>query len=223
MQRNKHLHLYLLTPWSWVPVWEADQFSQLSLTAKMKVITASKLITSIYKTLDCHKPKDITNVILSYPKPELHKLQRWTVIQSQWQVSASRSNRAVSSLVNATEQKSKSLHRHRLYRDFYWYLSNPPERFLAQCLKLRQGRFFPQLLPTIRQSSSYRSVLCDLRSWYPPAQCHHMSLMDLVVSPPGCGRIVTDFWDWDAHEAQLRCPDEVDGDIWIWSTRRGLT
>jgi hypothetical protein len=51
---------------------------------------------------------------------------------------------------------------------------------------------------------------------------HHMSLMDFAVSPPGCGRSVTDFWRWDAHEAQLRCPDEVDGDIWIWSTSRGL-
>jgi hypothetical protein len=25
-------------------------------------------------------------------------------------------------------------------------------------------------------------------------QCHHMSLMDFVASPPGCGRSVTDFW-----------------------------
>jgi hypothetical protein len=49
-----------------------------------------------------------------------------------------------------------------------------------------------------------------------------MSLMDFVVSSPGCGQIVTDFWGWDTHEAQLRCPDEVDGDIWIWSTGRGL-
>jgi hypothetical protein len=49
-----------------------------------------------------------------------------------------------------------------------------------------------------------------------------MSLMDFVVSPPGCGRNVTDFWGWDAHEAQLRCPDEADGDIYILSTRRGL-
>jgi hypothetical protein len=47
-----------------------------------------------------------------------------------------------------------------------------------------------------------------------------MFLVDFVVSPPGCGRSVTDFWGWDAHEAQLRCPDEVDGDM--WSTRRGL-
>jgi hypothetical protein len=52
--------------------------------------------------------------------------------------------------------------------------------------------------------------------------CHHMSRMDLVASPPSCGRSVTDFRDLDAHEAQLRCSDEVDGDIWIWSDRRGL-
>jgi hypothetical protein len=50
--------------------------------------------------------------------------------------------------------------------------------------------------------------------------CHHMSLMDFVVSPPGCSRRVTGFWGWDAHEARLRCPDEVDGDIWIWSIVR---
>jgi hypothetical protein len=37
-----------------------------------------------------------------------------------------------------------------------------------------------------------------------------MSLMDFVASPPGYGRSVTAFWGWDAHEAQLRCPDEVD-------------
>jgi hypothetical protein len=54
-------------------------------------------------------------------------------------------------------------------------------------------------------------------------QWHHMSLMDFVVSPPGCGRNVTDFWGWEAHEAQLRCPDEVDGDTWIWIPRGALT
>jgi hypothetical protein len=46
--------------------------------------------------------------------------------------------------------------------------------------------------------------------------------MDFVVFLPACGRSVTDFWGWDAHEAQLRCPDDVDCDIWIWSTSRGL-
>jgi hypothetical protein len=49
-----------------------------------------------------------------------------------------------------------------------------------------------------------------------------MSLMDFVVSPLGCGRSVTDFCGWDAHRAQLRCRDEVDGDIWIWSAGREL-
>jgi hypothetical protein len=51
-------------------------------------------------------------------------------------------------------------------------------------------------------------------------QCHHMSLMEFVVSPAVCGRSVTYFWGWDAHETQLRCPDEVDGDT--WSTRMDL-
>jgi hypothetical protein len=53
-------------------------------------------------------------------------------------------------------------------------------------------------------------------------QWHHMSRKDFVVSPPGCGRSVTDFWGWDAREAQLRYPDEVVSDIWVWSTRRDL-
>ena len=41
------------------------------------------------------------------------------------------------------------------------------------------------------------------------SQCYHMSFVDFVVLPPGHGRSVTDFWGWDAHEAQLRCPDGV--------------
>ena len=40
-------------------------------------------------------------------------------------------------------------------------------------------------------------------------QCNHMSFVDFVVLPPVHGRSVTDFWRWDAHEAQLRCPDGV--------------
>ena len=40
-----------------------------------------------------------------------------------------------------------------------------------------------------------------------------MSLTDIVVFPPGHGRSVTDFSGWDAHEARLRCPDDVSGDI----------
>ena len=31
--------------------------------------------------------------------------------------------------------------------------------------------------------------------------------------PPGCGDSVAAFWGWDAHEARLRCPDDVSGDM----------
>jgi hypothetical protein len=33
--------------------------------------------------------------------------------------------------------------------------------------------------------------------------------------PSRFGRSVTDICGWDAHEAQLRCPDEVDGGILV--------
>ena len=46
--------------------------------------------------------------------------------------------------------------------------------------------------------------------------------MDLVVFPPEHGRSATDFWGWDAHEAQLCCPDDVSGDIGGCSARRAL-
>jgi len=47
-------------------------------------------------------------------------------------------------------------------------------------------------------------------------------LVDFVVFPPGHGRSVTDFWGWDAHEAQLRCPHGMSGDIGRCSARRAL-
>ena len=31
--------------------------------------------------------------------------------------------------------------------------------------------------------------------------------------PSGCGDSVADFWCWDAHEARLRWPDDVSGDM----------
>jgi hypothetical protein len=76
------------------------------------------------------------------------------------------------------------------------------------------------LSPTL-QAGVYRVKLREILGgadvlYFFPSQFHHMSLMDFVVSPPGCGWSVTDFLGWDAHEAQLRFPDEVDGDIWIW-------
>jgi len=47
-------------------------------------------------------------------------------------------------------------------------------------------------------------------------------LVDFVVLPPGHGKSVTDFWGWDTHEAQLRYPDDVSGDIGGCSARRAL-
>ena len=47
-------------------------------------------------------------------------------------------------------------------------------------------------------------------------------LVDFVVFPPGHGRSVIDFSGWDAHEARLRCPDDVSGYIEGCSARRAL-
>ena len=58
------------------------------------------------------------------------------------------------------------------------------------------------------------------KSFFGPVPPH--DLVDFVVLPPGHGSSVTDFWGWDAHEAQLRCPDDVSGDIGGWSARRAL-
>jgi len=46
--------------------------------------------------------------------------------------------------------------------------------------------------------------------------------VDFVVLPPGHGRSVTDFSGWDAHEAWLRCPEDVSGDIGGCSARRAI-
>ena len=40
-----------------------------------------------------------------------------------------------------------------------------------------------------------------------------MFLWTFVVFLPVCGDSVADFWGWDAHEARLRCPDDVSGDM----------
>ena len=50
----------------------------------------------------------------------------------------------------------------------------------------------------------------------------HLSFTDFVVFPPRHGRSVTDFSGWNAHEARLRCPDDVSGDKGGCSARRAL-
>jgi hypothetical protein len=50
--------------------------------------------------------------------------------------------------------------------------------------------------------------LCMYVIIFPPIPTHvHI---DIVVSLPGC---VTDFRGWDAHKAQLRCPDYLSDDM----------
>jgi hypothetical protein len=40
--------------------------------------------------------------------------------------------------------------------------------------------------------------------------------LDFVVSPPGCGRSVTDFWGLGTHREQVRCPDDVSDDMYVY-------
>jgi hypothetical protein len=48
-----------------------------------------------------------------------------------------------------------------------------------------------------------------------PPPCHHISLVDFVVSPPGCGQSVTDFCGWDAHEAEFCFLGDMGDDTYI--------
>jgi hypothetical protein len=48
-------------------------------------------------------------------------------------------------------------------------------------------------------------------------QSHHTSILDFVVSL----LVVAEVWGWDAHEALLRCPDEVDSDIYEYGVPEG--
>ena len=58
--------------------------------------------------------------------------------------------------------------------------------------------------------------------WQIPLPTPTCPFVDFAVLPPGHGKSVTDFWGWNAHEAQLRCPDDVSGDRGGCSARRGL-
>jgi hypothetical protein len=45
---------------------------------------------------------------------------------------------------------------------------------------------------------------CNIYFFQMPPHFH----IDFVVSPPGCGRSVIDYWGWGVHMAQLRCLDD---------------
>jgi hypothetical protein len=93
-----------------------------------------------------------------------------------------------------------------------------PWRPASNCAELWKAASFSSL----EMNFTVAFVVLNLLRWIFFIQCHQISVMDFVISPPGCCWSVTDFWGWDARETQLRCPDEVDGDTWIWSTWRGL-
>ena len=38
---------------------------------------------------------------------------------------------------------------------------------------------------------------------------------NFLVFPPGCDDSIADFWSWGAHEARLRCPNDVIGDMYM--------
>ena len=68
---------------------------------------------------------------------------------------------------------------------------------------------------------SFAKKMLYIHFFFLPPMPPHV-LVDFVVFPPGHGRCVTDFWGWDAHEAQLRCPNDMSGDIGGCSARRAL-
>ena len=47
-------------------------------------------------------------------------------------------------------------------------------------------------------------------------------LTNFVVFPPRYGDIVANFWGSGAHEARLRCPNDVSGDIYTECNRRNV-
>ena len=63
-------------------------------------------------------------------------------------------------------------------------------------------------IPCYKDVAKYTYVLMFFSL---PIQPH--VLMNFRGFPPGFGDIVADVWGWDDHEARLRCPDDVSGDV----------
>ena len=84
-------------------------------------------------------------------------------------------------------------------------------------LRLRMLRTILECVPLTLIDKSLHLTPWRITFMRFPPQCQHMSFVDFVVLPPGHGRSVTDFWGWDAHEAQLRFTDGVwvviEGDV----------
>ena len=69
---------------------------------------------------------------------------------------------------------------------------------------------------SLQYTSAFDDSTANTKSFetglFPPQMPPHV-LMNFRGFPPGCGDSVADFWGWDAHEARLRCPDDVSGDM----------
>jgi hypothetical protein len=68
-------------------------------------------------------------------------------------------------------------------------------------------------IPSVAQRCFYGELFFPV-----PPNVH----IEFVVLPPGCGRSLTYFWGWGAFRAQLRCPDDVSDDIYIYIYKRGV-
>ena len=65
-------------------------------------------------------------------------------------------------------------------------------------------------------------MLCCLKNFFSLPMPPPRVLVNFVVLPPGHGTVNRRLTGWDAHEAQLRCPVHVSGDIGGCSARRAL-
>jgi len=108
-----------------------------------------------------------------------------------------------------------------MLRSRYWILT------WATWIQPTNGKIFIWKRETITKYNkflkNYRKIQEDgkwVLNFFCPMPPH--VLVDFVVLPPGHGRSVTDFWGWDAHEAQLRCPDDASGYIGGCNARRAL-
>ena len=118
------------------------------------------------------------------------------------------------------------------FRSSQTRILNAIRRTASTCHDYSMGLWF--ILPyTVLYYETMYYINCDpthlcfilLHSWYfvrmfsplwyffspvpPPV------LMKFVVFPPGCGDSVADLWGWGAHEAQLRCPNGMSGDMYV--------
>ena len=86
-------------------------------------------------------------------------------------------------------------------------LHQPTSNF-AGC---QQGIYYSGVRVYNNLPSHIKQLSYDTKNFFPPMPPH--VLMNFHGFPPGHGDSVADFRGWNAHEARLRCPDDVSGDM----------